>query len=288
MELILHVLLHAIKHSALDTVRLIPFLFVTYFLMELLEHATGDKVTRAVSRSGKVGPLVGALLGVLPQCGFSGAGASLYSGRVITLGTLFAIFLSTSDEMLPVMISSKSPISTILIILGVKIVIGLLVGFCVDILFKRQPVKISHVCQDEDCHCEENGALLSALRHTVSVSLFILSVGFALEAFIGLVGEDVLARIMSGVPVLSNIISATVGLIPNCASSVIITELYLEGVISAGAMLSGLLTGAGVGTLVLIRTNKNPKENLFIILALWGVGVVFGLLLDLVGLGALL
>ena len=285
---ILHILLHALEHSVLDALKLLPFLFLTYLIMEMLEHTTGDKVTKMISRSGKVGPLFGGLLGAVPQCGFSASGAGLYSGRVITLGTLFAIFLSTSDEMIPVMLSNRADITTVLTILATKIVIGIAVGFVIDLAFvKKEEVKIVDICENEGCHCE-NGVLRSALHHTLSVFAFVLAVGFILETVIGFVGEDVIAAVMSDMPVVSNVLAATVGLIPNCAASVVITELYLEGVISAGSMMSGLLTGAGIGTLVLFRTNKSLKENLVILLSLWLIGIAVGLVLDVAGFGGIL
>lgn len=285
---VLHILLHALEHSILDALKLLPFLFLTYLLMELMEHTAGDKVTRVISRSGKVGPLAGGLLGAVPQCGFSASGASLYSGRVITLGTLFAIFLSTSDEMIPVMISNRVGVSVIVTILLTKIIIGVISGFIIDFVFcRKENVKIGDLCEEEGCHCE-NGVLLSAIHHSLGVFIFVFFVGFILEAVIGFVGEDAIGNAMSNIPVVSNLLSATVGLIPNCAASVVITELYLEGVISAGAMMSGLLTGAGIGTLVLFKTNKSLKENIIIVVGLWLIGIVLGLLLDLVGFGGLL
>lgn len=283
----LHILIHALEHSVLDALKLLPFLFLTYLLMEMIEHTAGDRVTRMISRSGKVGPLVGGILGAVPQCGFSASGAGLYSGRVITVGTLFAIFLSTSDEMIPVMISNRVALPTLFTVLGAKIVIGVAAGFVIDLIFHRDDVKIVDICENEGCHCE-NGVLRSALHHTISVFIFVFAVGFLLETVIGAVGEDVIAGVMSDMPVVSNIIAGTVGLIPNCAASVVITELYLEGVISAGAMMSGLLTGAGIGTLVLFRTNKNMKQNLLILISLWLIGIAVGLVLDLVGFGGLL
>lgn len=283
-----HIILHSLEHSLLDAIRLLPFLFLTYFLMELLEHSAGDKVTGIISRSGKIGPLVGSLLGAVPQCGFSASASGLYSGRIITLGTLFAIFLSTSDEMLPVMISSRIPVRTLVIVLATKVVIGALVGFAVDFIFHRKDaVKIGSICESEGCQCEK-GVLRSALHHTFGVFFFVFVVGFALEIIIASVGEERIAEFVSVLPALSNIISATVGLIPNCAASVVITELYVEGVISAGAMISGLLTGAGVGTLVLFKTNKSLKGNFAIVFALWCVGALFGIILDLIGFGAIL
>lgn len=288
MQHILHILLHSLEHAFFDALKLLPFLFLTYLFMEMMEHTAGDKATKIISRSGKVGPLAGGILGAFPQCGFSASGAGLYSGRVITLGTLFAIFLSTSDEMIPVMISSGAKLSSLFIILGTKILLGILIGFAVDFLVKKKDnVKIGDICETEGCHCED-GIFLSALRHTVGVFVFVFAVGFVLEAVIGFIGEDMLKSIMSDTPFLSNIIAALVGLIPNCAASVVVTELYLGGVISAGAMMSGLLTGAGIGLLVLFKTNKRLKENLIITIALWVFGVVLGVILDLVGFGGLL
>ncbi len=283
-----HIFIHAFKHSFLDALKLLPFLLVTYIVMELIEHRAGEKTAAVISRSGKFGPLAGGLLGALPQCGFSASGASLYSGRVITLGTLFAIFLSTSDEMIPVMISSRAKMSTLFIILAVKVLLGVAVGFVIDLVFKRHDtVNIGGICESENCRCEE-GIFRSALHHTFNVFLFVFLVGFVLEMVIALIGEDVLARFMSTLPIASQMISAAIALIPNCASSVIITELYLEGVISAGAMMSGLLTGAGIGMLVLFRTNKNTRENLSVAFSLWSIGVILGVILDLVNFGALL
>ncbi|MBQ7897595.1 MAG: arsenic efflux protein [Clostridia bacterium] len=284
MHEILHIFLHALEHTLKDGISLLPFLFLTYFLMELIEHTSKDKAKAFISSSGRFGPLVGGVLGTIPQCGFSAAIAGLYSGRVITLGTLFAIFLSTSDEMLPIMISNKFPVSSVVTVIVTKALIGAVVGFLVDLILKRRSnaEHITHVCEDEGCHCE-NGVLRSALHHTLSVFLFIFAVGFILEAVIGILGEDLLASLISGAPVISNIVTATIGLIPNCAASVVITELYIEGIISAGAMMSGLLVGAGMGTLVLFRTNKNLKENLLILLSLWTIGALAGVLLDTVG-----
>ncbi|MBE6650503.1 MAG: hypothetical protein E7613_04235 [Ruminococcaceae bacterium] len=288
MQHVLHILVHSFEHAFFDALKLLPFLFLTYLLMEMMEHTAGDKATKIISRSGKVGPLFGGFLGAVPQCGFSASGAGLYSGRVITLGTLFAIFLSTSDEMIPVMISNGVGASTLLKILGTKVLLGIAVGFVVDLLIKRKDnVKIGDICETEGCHCED-GIFRSAIRHTIGVFIFILAVGFLLEAVMGFVGEDVLSRIMSDTPFLSNVVAATVGLIPNCAASVVVTELYIGGVISAGAMLSGTLTGAGVGLLVLFRTNKSLKENLLITLSLWVLGIALGIVLDLVGFGGLL
>ena len=283
MHEILHLLLHSLYHALVDTLRLAPFLFLTYLLMELIEHRASGRLNGIIARSGKVGPLVGGILGGFPQCGFSGAIAGLYSGGVITVGTLFAVFLATSDEMLPVMISSQFPARSIILILSVKISVAILAGFAIDLIFrKKRKIKIESLCKSERCGCE-SGPVRSAVRHTLGVLLFILTIGFSLEVALSILGTDALNRLFFSMPVVSNLLSALVGLIPNCASSVVITELYLEGVISAGCMMSGLFTGAGVGTLVLFKTNKNLKENLFIALSLWGLGGVLGAFLDLLG-----
>ena len=288
MEFILHLTLHSLKHASLDTLRILPFLFVTYFLMELLEHATGNKVTRLLSRSGKIGPLAAGFLGALPQCGMSSASAGLYSGRVITLGTLFAVFLSTSDEMLPVMLSNKAPVKTIVVLILTKIIIGVAVGFITDLIIRRKStLSVKKICQDENCKCDES-ILRSSLYHTLKVALFVLIISFALELVIGAIGHDVLTGLFVKSKALSNVIAATVGVIPNCAASVILTELYLSGVISAGSLISGLLTGAGVGTLVLFKTNKSLRENLLILLSLWAIGALCGIVLDLIGFGGIL
>lgn len=289
MQEILHILFHALEHTLKDSISLLPFLFITYFLMELIEHTSKDKAKRFVEGSGKFGPVVAGILGAVPQCGFSAAMSGLYSGRVITLGTLVAVMLSTSDEMIPIMISNRFPLSSLFIIIASKAIIGIVVGFLVDCFSKKRqaPHRIGHICEEESCHCE-NGVFRSALHHTINVFFFIFAVGFVLEAVIGIVGENALASLVSSVPVLSNVICAIIGLIPNCAASVVITELYVEGVVSAGSMMSGLLVGAGLGTLVLFRTNKNLKENLSILLFLLTTGIVVGLLLDLVNFSGLL
>lgn len=269
----------------MDTVRLLPFLFLTYLFMEYIEHKTSDKARRMIRRAGKWGPLFGGLLGVLPQCGFSAAAAGFYSGRVITVGTLIAVFLSTSDEMLPILLSSQVPISLILRIVAVKAVIGILAGFVVDALFRKLNQRkigagIHDLCRDDQCHCEES-IVKSALWHTGNIALFIFVVTFLLNLVIGLIGEENLGNLILNQPIVSEILAGLIGLIPNCAASVVITTLYMEGAMSIGAMMAGLLVGAGVGVLVLFRTNKNYKENLKITGLLYVTGVLGGIIIDL-------
>ena len=286
MEIVLDVVLDAL----LDSVKLLPFLFLTYLFMEFLEHNAGDKTRAALTRAGRVGPLVGASLGLLPQCGFSAAAAGLYAGRVVTVGALLAVFLATSDEMLPVFIGEGVSPRVILTVLGCKFVIALLVGFAADLIVRRRPEEQGMVdlCQQEHCHCEK-GILRSALHHTLHIFLFVLIINLALGATFAAVGEERVAALMNGVPVLGECVAALVGLVPNCAASVAIATLYVRGVISAGAMLAGLLTGAGAGLLILFRTNRHHlRENLLIVLALFVAGVAFGSLFDLTGLAGLL
>lgn len=274
-----------ILDTLLDTVKLVPFLLLTYLAMEYLEHKTGQKAQRLVRKAGRFGPVIGGALGVVPQCGFSAAASNLYSGRVITLGTLLAIYLSTSDEMLPILISEQAPVRTIVFILLAKAVIGIIVGFVIDMIFSRHREDVHHIheiCEQGHCHCEEGGIFRSALVHTAQISGFILMITFLLNLLFFFVGEDVLAGLILNRKILGPVLAGLVGLIPNCAGSVAITQLYLEGVIGTGAMLSGLLTGTGVGLLILFRMNHDRKENLKILGLLYFIGVSVGIVVGLI------
>ena len=275
-------MLHVIEHSILDSIKLIPFLFLTYLAMEWLEHKAGEKAERVIRKAGKWGPFLGGALGAVPQCGFSAAASNLYAGRLISMGTLLAIYLSTSDEMLPILISAKADPRLIVQILVLKVVIGVAAGFVVDLLISaKKPEQHAHIhemCEQEHCHCEE-GIFRSAVNHTLKITLFILLITFALNLVMHYVGEDALAALLRDRKVLGPVLSGLVGLIPNCAASVVITQLYLEGAMSFGTMMAGLLVGAGVGILVLCRVNKSRKENLQIIGLLYVICVVAGILL---------
>lgn len=361
METFAEILPHAFEHAFIDTLKLVPFLFVTYLAMEALEHYASSKSIAAVRRAGTAGPVIGALLGVVPQCGFSAAAATLYSARVITLGTLFAVFLSTSDEMLPIMIAAQAPAGFIAEVLAIKALCGLIAGFAIDVVLRlrhhaAEAMRIHDLCERDHCGCddeddvpsalfdacqkheesaanriddwgaeysneEERGAELacasderherdhvhgydrghdhsrdhvhahsfgaiakSSLVHTLQVTLFIFLVSLALEIVIDGVGEDALASFISANSNLSVVVSAIVGLIPNCAASVVLTELYLEGALSTGAMLAGLLVSAGVGLLVLFRANRPMRENFLIVAGLVACGVVFGFIVGVFGI----
>ena len=282
-------ILEIVEHTLLDSIKLIPFLFITYLLMEFLEHKTSSKINGVIKKSGKFGPAIGGVLGLLPQCGFSVMATNLYMGRIVTLGTLISIYLTTSDEMLPILISAQIPVITILKILAIKFVIGMIAGFIIDLVLnkikKKEQTKEETVefCEHEHCHCEE-GIFKSAIRHTVSIFIFILVITLVLNAVIHLIGEDTLSNFVMNNKILGPIIASLIGLIPNCASSVIISQLYVENVISASIMISGLLVNAGVGLLVLFRVNRNWKENIKITAILYGIGVVSGIILEFIGL----
>lgn len=283
MEQILDIILEA----CVDTGKLIPFLFLTYLLMEWLEHKTGSRTQAVIRRAGKAGPLFGGVLGVFPQCGFSAAASNLYSGGVITAGTLVAVFLSTSDEMLPIFVSEAVPMATIIKILFCKALYGILCGFVLDFLYHsvlRREVRYKNIhsmCESEHCKCEE-GVFPSALRHTFHITIFIFLVTLVLEGVMEGIGEERLSGLIADVPIIGEAIAGLIGLIPNCASSVIITQLYLQQVISAGPMMAGLFVNAGVGILVLCRMNKKHiKQNVGIIAYLYLTGVVGGILISL-------
>lgn len=281
-------MLDIIWDTLLDGVKLLPFLFCTYLLMESLEHMAGGRMQAMIQKSGRSGPVIGSILGAFPQCGFSAAASNLYAGRIITLGTLLSVYLSTSDEMLPILISEKAGVPVILKILGAKIIIGMAAGFFVDIIISRilkknqGEMEIEHLCEHHHCHCEK-GIVKSALRHTLDIFVYVVGITFALNLLIALLGEEFLANLILNRPIVGTMIAGVIGLLPNCAASIVITELYLQGILGAGAMLGGLLVGAGVGILVLLRVNDRPVENAKIIALLYGIGVFSGIVVELLG-----
>ena len=278
-------ILPVIQDTLTDALKLLPFLFITYLVMEYIEHRTGEKSRLLMKKSGKWGPALGGLLGMLPQCGFSTAASNLYAGRVITLGTLLAVFLSTSDEMLPVLISEQAPAGTILKILAVKAVIGVCAGFLTDLFCRRrrgkdrEELRIEQMCDHHHCHCGQGNFLSSALSHTLQVFLFILVISFLLNLLVAFAGEDRLEAFLTGRAILGPLFAGLIGLIPNCASSVLVTELYLAGGLSFGSAVAGLSAGAGVGLAVLFRSNRPMKKNFKILLLLYGIAAGFGILL---------
>lgn len=275
--------------TLIDSIKLVPFLFITYLIMEYIEHKTSHKAKETIKKSGKFGPAIGSILGVFPQCGFSVSATNLYAARVITLGTLIAVYLSTSDEMLPIFISEAVSIDVILKILGIKLLVGMVAGFIIDLVLriknknKEEEEKIVDLCEKDHCHCE-HGIVKSALKHTLNISIFVLLITLVINVAIFFIGEETIAGFMLNKPILGPVIAGLVGLIPNCASSVIITQMYLQNVISVASMISGLLVGAGVGLAVLFKTNKGIKENIKIVGLLYGIGVISGIVIQLIGI----
>ncbi|MEE0262857.1 MAG: putative manganese transporter [Collinsella sp.] len=356
MDLLIDILLDAGK----DTLSLVPFLLVTYLALETLEHVAGDRVNGAIKRAGAAGPVVGSLLGMVPQCGFSAMAATLFAGRVVTLGTLVAVFLSTSDEMLPLLLAERVPVQTMAMLLASKALIALVTGFIVDAAIRglrrnarahaaiRRTVlgtaanpahvncahddhtggdiidevaeagvsadHIHELCERDHCGCDEDeddhshdhghadkhehhhdhghsheGApilsiIRSAISHTVQVSVFIFLVTLILVAVLETFGESAIEQFLRGNETLAVLGSALVGLIPNCSASVVITQLYLEGALQLAPMLTGTLISAGVGYLVLFRTNRSARENAVFLVMMYVIGAGWGLILSAVGL----
>lgn len=283
-------MLDAILDAIIDSLKLLPFLFITYLLMELLENKASEKSLKVIKKSGKFGPILGSLLGIVPQCGFSAAAASLYAGKIISIGSLIAIFLSTSDEMLPILISSAAPISLIIKILLIKLIIGIVFGVIIDIIFTKKnninieddKTHIHDICEDEHCHCNEDGILRSSIKHTLHIFIYVFIIVLAITILINIIGEDSIANIMTKTNILGPFVSSLIGIIPNCASSVIITQLYLKDMITFGSLIAGLLMNSGIGMLILFRLNKNKKENFLILLILFVISIISGIIIDLI------
>jgi len=276
--------------ALLDTLKLIPFLYLTFLFLEFLENKMSAKSEKIIEKSGKLGPLWGSILGAFPQCGFSSAATNLYAARVISLGTLIAVYLSTSDEMLPILISNGiEPIRIIKIIL-LKVMIGIIFGFIVDtIVRKLQDNKhegIHNLCTDEKCHCEEDGVFVAALKHTLNIAIYVLIINVVLGFAIDSEAFKLFAGSIMHNSIFGPFIASLVGLIPNCASSIALTELYLNNVISFGSMMAGLLSAAGIGLMILYRENHNLKQNIYITITLYCIGVISGIIIDLLGIVA--
>lgn len=267
--------------TILDAAKLLPFLFVTFLIMEYIEHRFSNKSKKKIEKAGKLGPIVGGLLGAVPQCGFSVMATNLYATRIISIGTLISIYLSTSDEMLPILISQRADISIILSIVLFKIIIGILCGFLIDLLLRKRNSKINikDFCKESHCDCKHS-IFLSSIKHTFNILIFILLITFVLNLGMEYLGEEKIGKLFLKNNLFSPFISSLMGLIPNCGASVILTELYLNGVISFASCLSGLLTGSGVAFLVLFKVNKNKKENILILSTVYLIGALSGVIIE--------
>lgn len=270
-----------VLETILDTLKILPFLFIAFLLMEYLEHKLNKKIENKITKAGKFGPVIGSVLGAIPQCGFSVAATNLYAGRVVTLGTLIAIYLSTSDEMIPLLLSNGTKISFILLVVALKVIIGMLVGLIIDLFNKNKKININTLCEEEHCDCD-HGILKSTIHHTLNISLFILITTFILNILIETIGVDKISSILMQNNVFGPFIASIIGLIPNCAASVVITELYMANSITFGSLLAGLLTGSGVALLVLFKVNKNLKENIKIMSVIYIIGALIGVIFDFI------
>lgn len=284
----MEIFLHALSHAWGDSVKMVPFLYLAYLLIEWLERHHGARIEQALAGGGRWGFVPGAVLGCVPQCGFSALAANLYASRVITPGTLLAVFVATSDEALPLLAAAPGVWNTLPVLLGAKVAAGVAAGFLLDVPLRRVlPAGLyggyAGRADQVDCHEhheEHSGVFLSALRHTVEILLFILLFNFLLGLLFEWVGEDAITTFLLQMGPLQPMAAALVGLIPNCASSVLLAQLYLQGAISFGSLFAGLCAGAGIGLAVLWRVNPSWKQNLFLTGALWAGGSVCGVLLQ--------
>ena len=278
-------LLDIFLDALIDSLKTLPFLFGVYLLIEYMEHNSGDKLGKALRKMGPFGSVGGAILGAVPQCGFSVAAANLFSGRLISMGTLIAVFIATSDEAIPMLISNPSSIGSLWQLILIKIGIAILVGISVDIIAKafglvheEEPFK--ELCSE--CDCEHHGVFHSAIHHTIEIFIFIFIVNLLLNGFMEFAGVETAEKLLMTNSIFQPLIAGIIGFIPNCAASVVLTQLYINGVLSFGSVIAGLTTGAGVGLVVLFKTNKHIKQNLAIMGVLYLTGVVSGMLINLI------
>ena len=268
--------------TLIDGVKLIPFLFIAFLIIELIEHKLSNRNKDLITKTGKFGPMFGSILGMFPQCGFSVLATNLYVTRIVSLGTLISIYLSTSDEMLPILLSENVEIGLIIKILLIKLFIGMVSGFIIDFILRKKESKVEadyEICHEENCHCKEH-LLLSVIKHTIHITLFLMIISFLLNCLLEYTGILDTNNIIANNP-FSVFVTSLIGLIPNCGASVMITTLYLKDIISFASMISGLLTGSGVALLVLFRSNKKLSENIIILSLVYFIGVGAGLILEL-------
>lgn len=269
--------------ASLDTLKTLPFLLAVYILIEYIEHKSADKLGRTLRKMGPFGSVGGALLGSIPQCGFSAAASNLYAGRLVTMGTLIAVYISTSDEAIPLMIQEPdfAPMiwKLILVKIGIAMAAGILTDICIKLFIrKKEEEPFKELCAD--CDCEHHGILHSALHHTIHIIIFIFAINLLLDCVMEFAGEQTVEKLMMTNSWVQPLIAGVIGFIPNCGASVVLTKLYTEGVVSFGALVAGLSTGAGVGLLILFKTNKNIKQNFIIMGILYGAAVTSGLLIQ--------
>lgn len=297
----MNMIMDCILDALIDSAKLIPFLAIIYILLEFIDRKSGTRVYRAIRNANKLGPLLGGGIGVIPQCGLSAAAATLFSRKVISVGTMMAVFLSASDDMIPIFISESVPILKMVKVLACKMILGIVSGYLVDLILRltkrnvsagKKPIRMMskrQTTQEADLEictaaCCRGNFWLAVLKHVMQVTVFVFAVSVVLNVIIASIGEDKIGLMFKNIPVIGQFIASLIGLIPNCASSVVITQLYLSDAMTAGAFIAGLLVNAGVGLLTLVKFNKDKKQNLYIIMSLYGIGVFWGLLIDLIGI----
>ena len=295
---ILEIVQSFVGDALIDTIEVIPFLFVTYLLLEFMENRMSKQALEKFEKAGPLGPIIGSALGALPQCGWSSAASTFYAGRVITIGTLFAVYLSTSDELIPIFIAGGMPVNELLFLIAVKFVIGIIFGFAIDGVIKifkldkkerKERYEIHELCERDRCSCNHHDekskskVLRPALVHTFQITIFIFIITLLLNIIIQFIGGyDTLRAFVDQNKFMSVLAASIVGLIPNCASSVVVAQLYVDGILGMGALLAGLLDAAGVGLIVLFRNNRPMKQNLLITICLFAISVIIGLIVTLI------
>lgn len=281
----MELLFHTLEHAVIDCLKMLPFLFAAFLLIEALEHYSGNLSARVMEKVGKAGPVAGALAGCVPQCGFSVMAANLYAGGVVSVGTLLAVFLATSDEAVLILLGNPGRAGDVLEILAVKAVIAVVVGYAADLLLKDRlssEKTCGNLCEHCGCQQEHAGIILPAWRHTFRLFIYLFLFTWVLNLVIEVFGIEALSELLLGDTIFQPVIAALIGLIPNCAASVILTQLYLGGAISFASVVAGLCTGAGAGLIVLFKVNRNRRENIKIMIVLYITAVAAGLLLQFV------
>ena len=287
-------MIEVLLDTLIDILKILPFLFITFLLMEYIEHKMSKKNKILIQKAGKAGPAIGGLLGMIPQCGFSASASNLYVAKIISIGTLISVYLSTSDEMLPIFLSEQVPIISIITILLLKAGIGIVFGLLIDFIYNKfikeeKDIDIHHdICSHDHCHCESENLFISSLKHTINILFFIFIFSLIMNTLVFYIGEDKIGTLVLNKPILAPMITGLIGLIPNCAASVVITQLYIQKLISFGAMMTGLLVGAGVGLLVLIKMNKDLKQTIKIISLLYFIGLISGIIIDLLNISVII
>lgn len=274
-----------ILDTSFDCLKMLPFLFVAFILIEALEHYSSEFTEKMLIKVGKAGPIVGAVAGCVPQCGFSVMAANLYAGGIISVGTLLSVFIATSDEAILIMLGNPGAIKEVGPLLASKVLIAIAAGYIVDIFLKNRisvPKASGNLCDDCGCHEEESGVLKPAWHHTVKIFVYLFIFTGILNLCVEIFGIERLSAFLLGDTIFQPVIAAVIGLIPNCAASVILTQLYLSGAISFASVIAGLCTGAGIGLVVLCKVNRDKKENLKIIGVLLAIAIIAGILLEII------